>query len=48
LPVQRYDAASLAAAVGDKLRLIEDWRGEHVTPWGARQPFNWCAFRRVG
>lgn len=48
LPVQQYDAASLAEEMGDKLLLIEGWNEEHVTPWGAKQSFNWCAFRRVG
>ena len=48
LPVQRYSAAELAAEMGESLQLIEAWREEHVTPWGAKQPFNWCAFRRVG
>ena len=47
LPVQRYDAIGLAAEMGDLLQLIEGWPEEHVTPWGARQSFNWCAFRRV-
>lgn len=48
LPVQRYDPIGLAAEMGDELRLIEGWPEEHVTPWGASQSFNWCAFRRVG
>ena len=48
LPVQRYDAARLAEELGGTLQLIEGWREEHVTPWGAKQSFNWCAFRRVG
>ena len=47
LPVQRYDAASLAEEMSDTLLLIDGWREEHVTPWGAKQSFNWCAFRRV-
>jgi len=47
LPVQRYDAASLAEEMGDTLLLLDGWREEHVTPWGAKQLFNWCAFRRV-
>jgi len=47
LPVQRYDAASLAEEMGDQLSLVEGWREEHLTPWGARQSFNWCAFRRA-
>jgi 2-polyprenyl-3-methyl-5-hydroxy-6-metoxy-1,4-benzoquinol methylase len=48
LPVQRYDAASLAEEMGDRFQLIDGWREEHVTPWGAKQSFNWCAFHRVG
>ena len=48
LPVQRYDQVSLAAEMGDALQLIHGWPEEHVTPWGARQSFNWCAFRRIG
>ena len=48
LPVQRYDAADLADEMGDTLQLIDGWREEHVTPWGAKQSFNWCVFRRVG
>lgn len=47
LPVQRYDAASLAEEMGEALQPIDRWREEHVTPWGAKQSFNWCAFRRV-
>jgi SAM-dependent methyltransferase len=47
LPVQRYDPANLADALGQSLQLIEGWREEHVTPWGAKQSFNWCAFRRT-
>jgi SAM-dependent methyltransferase len=47
LPVQRYDAVSLAQEMGDTLLLIDGWREKHVTPWGATQSFNWCAFRRV-
>ena len=45
LPVQRYDAKSLARELGPTLKLIESWREEHVTPWGSHQAFNWCAFR---
>lgn len=47
LPVQRYDAAALAKELGDTLQLLDAWREDHVTPWGASQSFNWCAFRRV-
>jgi Methyltransferase domain. len=45
LPVERYDPARLADALGTSLQLIEAWREEPVTPWGAKQSFNWCAFR---
>ena len=45
LPVERYDADKLAAELGPSVRLIEAWRDEHVTPAGAKQSFNWCAFR---
>lgn len=45
LPVQRYDAESLARELGPSFRLIEGWREEHVTPWGSSQAFNWCAFK---
>ena len=46
LPVQRYDAASLAAELGEDFRLVDDWRESHVTPWGAEQSFQWCLFER--
>ena len=47
LPVERYDAAKLAATLGPGFRLVEDWREEHLTPWGSPQAFTWCAFRRA-
>lgn len=46
LPVRRYDPASLADELGSAFRLVEDWREQHVTPWGSSQSFNWCAFCR--
>ncbi|MET4132502.1 hypothetical protein ABIE62_001637 [Porphyrobacter sp. MBR-155] len=46
LPVCRHDAASLAVALGSEFSLVDDWRSEHRTPWGAIQKFNWCVFRR--
>lgn len=46
LPVRRHDAASLAAALGSDFTPVEDWREEHLTPWGAVQNFVWCVFRR--
>ncbi|MGS1015904.1 hypothetical protein [Allosphingosinicella humi] len=48
LPVQRYDPISLAAEMGDGFQLIDGRPEEHVTPWGASQSFNWCAFHRAG
>jgi 2-polyprenyl-3-methyl-5-hydroxy-6-metoxy-1,4-benzoquinol methylase len=47
LPVQRYDAESLAAELGDDFVLLDGWGEQHVTPWGAVQSFNWCAFHRI-
>lgn len=47
LPVQRYDSDSLAQELGPRLKLIESWREEHVTPSETVQAFNWCAFRLV-
>jgi SAM-dependent methyltransferase len=47
LPAQRYDAARLAVEMSDTLGLIESWRNDHITPWGANQSFNWCAFHRI-
>ena len=46
LPVRRYDAQGLAAELGDAFELVADWPQTHVTPWGARQRFQWTAFRR--
>ncbi|AMG75181.1 class I SAM-dependent methyltransferase [Sphingopyxis granuli] len=46
LPVVRYDAEGLQAELGDSFELLEDWREEHVTPWGDRQAFVWCVFRK--
>ena len=46
LPVRRYDAATLAAELGPDFWPTADWRETHVTPWGADQRFQWCAFTR--
>jgi hypothetical protein len=46
LPVRRYDAETMAAELGEGFVRIESWRQAHVTPWGATQNFQWCAFRR--
>jgi hypothetical protein len=47
LPVQRYDADSLAAELGEKFELTDAWNETHVTPWGAEQRFQWGVFRRL-
>ena len=47
LAVERYDADTLAATVGESFVLEANWRDEHLTPWGARQTFTWCVFRRA-
>jgi rhodanese-related sulfurtransferase len=47
LPVRRYSAAELAAALGASWRLIEEGHELHTTPGGVVQPFTWTAFRRV-
>ncbi|HUB65424.1 MAG TPA: class I SAM-dependent methyltransferase [Methylocella sp.] len=45
LPVQRHDAASIGAVLGDKFALIESRRDDHVTPTGATQRFQFSLFR---
>ncbi|HJS40971.1 MAG TPA: class I SAM-dependent methyltransferase [Sphingomicrobium sp.] len=47
LPVQRYDAAALAAELGGAFRMIDHWRETHVTPWGSEQSFQWCVFEKL-
>jgi hypothetical protein len=46
LPVNRYDAASLAAELGEGFRLVDARRHDHSTPWAAIQRFQFCTFRR--
>nr|WP_181717938.1 class I SAM-dependent methyltransferase [Sphingomonas sp.]QJS06620.1 SAM-dependent methyltransferase [Sphingomonas sp.] len=46
LPVQRYDAAMLAAELGPMFTLEREWREEHRTPGGGGQAFQWCVLRR--
>jgi SAM-dependent methyltransferase len=48
LPVQRYDAEALAAALGAELDLVEARREVHTTPAGVTQPFIWVMLRRRG
>lgn len=46
LPVQRYSAETLAAELGPAFELIEALPHVHTTPWGSRQSFVYCRFRR--
>lgn len=45
LPVRRYAAEDLAAALGTGFELVETRREVHVTPRGTQQPFTWVAAR---
>ena len=47
LPVQRYDAPSLHAAIGDGFRLAAAHREVHATPWGSTQSFQFSMFERT-
>jgi ubiquinone/menaquinone biosynthesis C-methylase UbiE len=46
LPVQRYDAASLAGVLGPAFELVETRHHTHATPWGSEQRFRFNLFRR--
>ena len=46
LPVERYDAARLAAMLGDEFALLEQTTAIHRTPGGAEQQFQYALFRR--
>jgi hypothetical protein len=47
LPVARYSAADLEAALGTRWQMINESRRElHTTPSDTSQPFTWTAFRR--
>jgi trans-aconitate methyltransferase len=46
LIVNRYDATSLAATLGEGFELIDTRRHQHTTPWGAVQKFQFGTFRR--
>lgn len=47
LPVERYDAASLVAALDARAwELLRSERREHVTPWDDVQPFTTVVLRR--
>lgn len=45
LPVRRYSADELVAALGDGFEPLALRREEHVTPRGTMQPFTWVAGR---
>jgi SAM-dependent methyltransferase len=47
LPVRRYDAGALAAEFQPAFELVDAAREEHVTPWGATQPFTYTVLRRT-
>lgn len=47
LPVIRYDAARLGAALGSSFALVETRRHDHKTPWETIQRFQFSVFRRV-
>jgi SAM-dependent methyltransferase len=47
LPVNRYDAASLARELGEGFQLVDSRRHDHSTPWNSAQRFQFCIFRRV-
>jgi hypothetical protein len=46
LPVARYSAADLVAALGTRWQMINESRELHTTPSGTIQPFTWTAFHR--
>ena len=46
LPVQRYDAKTLAARLGPDFELVSETTEGHVTPAGATQDFQYGVFRR--
>jgi len=47
LPVNRYDAARLAAELGTGFAPIHARRHDHTTPWHSEQHFQFCVFRRT-
>ena len=46
LAVQRWSARELADLFADGFTLLESVVKDHVTPWGAVQPFTWALLRR--
>lgn len=47
LPVQRYSAEGLVAAMGEGFRLVESVHEQHTTPTGGQQSFVWVLAQRV-
>jgi SAM-dependent methyltransferase len=47
LPVERYDADSLAGAFAPALDIVATAEELHVTPGGVQQPFVYCLLRRA-
>jgi SAM-dependent methyltransferase len=47
LPVCRYSPHALAGELGQDFRLLETRPYQHVTPWGAVQPFQYSRFQRI-
>lgn len=47
LPVHRYSAEGLAAAMGEGFEVLETLREEHTTPSGGTQSFQWLLAQRT-
>ena len=47
LEVQRYDASKLSKELGSPFVLLKSRLEEHMTPWGTRQSFQFCLFKRA-
>ena len=47
LPVQRYSAEGLAAAMGEGFEVLETLREQHATPSGGTQSFQWVLAKRI-
>ena len=47
LEVQRYDGQTLAAEVGPRFSLLKCEGEVHITPWGARQTFQYSVFKHL-
>jgi len=47
LPVTRHSSESLKDILGPQFVLLDSRRHEHMTPWGAKQSFQFSTFRRT-